>query len=457
MSRVLIVSHEELKDQMSGPSIRNWELAAALSGRHQVTLAVPGQPTRTDPRFRVVGYRRGKLRPLVQEHEVAVISGFLLHENRQLLEAPHLVVDLYGPFALESLHMHEDMNEKDRYVLARLQRQALTQLIQAGDVFICASERQRDFWMGWLDASGRVNPHTHKEDPGFSAMLRVVPFGLPENPPEPGPPRFRGVVPGIAHDDFLVLWGGGIWNWFDPLSLIRAAAVTEAEIPSLRVVFPAAASPSEQVPPMRMAAEARRLSDSLGLTGRRVFFGDGWVPYHERGAMFIEADVGVSLHREDVETRFSFRTRVLDYLWAGLPILATEGDAMADMVEAEQLGEVVPYGDSDAIAAALVRLSRDGEWRTACAARSASVAQRFRWSVVTQPLVEYCDAPTCPPDRAAMRAWLKGRDLLDPSLHGPAEVVRLFRRTVQTVRRDGGQVLWLKARRYLHRRTAPGR
>jgi len=126
---------------MSGPSIRNWELAAALSGRHEVTLAVPGQSTRTDPRFQVVGYRKGQLRPLVREHEVAVISGFLLHENRQLLEAPHLVVDLYGPFALESLHMHDDMNDKDRYVLARLQREALTQLIQAGDVFLCASER----------------------------------------------------------------------------------------------------------------------------------------------------------------------------------------------------------------------------------------------------------------------------------------------------------------------------
>jgi hypothetical protein len=37
-----------------------------------------------------------------------------------------------------------------------------------------------------------------------------------------------------------------------------------------------------------------------------------------------EADIGVSLHREDVETRYSFRTRVLDYLWAGLPIITTE-------------------------------------------------------------------------------------------------------------------------------------
>ena len=54
-----------------------------------------------------------------------------------------------------------------------------------------------------------------------------------------------------------------------------------------------------------------------------VFFNDGWVPYAERGAWLAEADIGVSAHFDDIETRFAFRTRLLDYLWAGLPIVTT--------------------------------------------------------------------------------------------------------------------------------------
>jgi hypothetical protein len=52
----LILSHEELKAEMSGPSIRNWELAAALSRRHEVTLAVPGPVDVSHPSCRLVSY-----------------------------------------------------------------------------------------------------------------------------------------------------------------------------------------------------------------------------------------------------------------------------------------------------------------------------------------------------------------------------------------------------------------
>ncbi len=35
-------------------------------------------------------------------------------------------------------------------------------------------------------------------------------------------PAIKGVVPGIGPDDKVILWGGGIYNWFDPLTLLRA-------------------------------------------------------------------------------------------------------------------------------------------------------------------------------------------------------------------------------------------
>ena len=77
--------------------------------------------------------------------------------------------------------------------------------------------------------------------------------------------------------------------------------------------------PNPRVPEMRMSIAARKLAADLGLTGQHVFFNSGWVPYDQRANVLLDADVGVSTHLDHAETAYSFRTRLLDYLWAGLP------------------------------------------------------------------------------------------------------------------------------------------
>lgn len=243
--------------------------------------------------------------------------------------------------------------------------------------------------------------------------------------------------------------GGGIWNWFDPLTLIRAAALLRDRLPGLRVVFPAVQSPSPVVPPMRMAAEAVRLAEDLGLVGSHVFFGTGWVPYERRGQLLLDANVGVSLHQDDVETRYSFRTRVLDYLWAGLPIVTTTGDSLAELVAAEQLGAVIPYGDHQAVADALLQLAEDDEWRRSCSQRARAAAQRFTWPQVAQPLLDYCDAP----ERAPDREWLTASKL------GGSMGIRssgVMARTIRAYHEGGLGHVVRKAADRVRRRLLPG-
>ena len=62
-----------------------------------------------------------------------------------------------------------------------------------------------------------------------------------------------------------------------------------------------------------------------------MFFNEGWVDYDDRQNYLLESDIGVSTHLDHIETAFSFRTRILDYLWASLPIVATAGDSFADI------------------------------------------------------------------------------------------------------------------------------
>jgi hypothetical protein len=129
-----------------------------------------------------------------------------------------------------------------------------------------------------------------------------------------------------------------------------------------------------------------------------VFFNDGWVEYEDRQNYLLEADVGVSTHLRHVETGFSFRTRVLDYLWASLPVVATEGDSFAALIDREGFGLTVPAGDADALAEALLRLLDDDALAARCRQRSAEVASGLTWSSALTPLLEFCRAPRRAPD-----------------------------------------------------------
>ena len=59
-------------------------------------------------------------------------------------------------------------------------------------------------------------------------LFGCVPFGLPEEPPVQTRPVFKGEGAIFPHEnispetDTILLWGGGLWKWFDPCSLIRA-------------------------------------------------------------------------------------------------------------------------------------------------------------------------------------------------------------------------------------------
>ena len=450
MTSVLILNHEPISERMPGPSLRNWELAKVLARRFDVTLAAPGQPSVRSTQFKIAGWEAGPPEELIVANDVVKVSGFLLDEHPHIAKARHLVVDLYDPFPLENLHMYPERPLAERDRIAAHDAEVQTGLVRAGDVFLCASERQRDFWLGWLAAAGRVNPYLHSADAGFERFMLVVPFGVPDEPPKARPHRFRGTMAGIAKDDLLVVWGGGIWNWFDPLTLIRAAAQTLDQLPRLRIVFPVTSVPSPDVLPMAMLDRARRLSDELGQTGSRVFFGSSWIPHDDFGGVLLEADIGVSLHQTSVETRFSFRTRILDYLWAGLPIIATDGDSMADLVRAEDLGEVVRPGNVDALVRALIALGSDAARREACARRSRAASTRFRWSTVAGPLVDYCAAPFQAPDRAAVRLARAAPRGGERSSAGEGR--RLVKRAVEVLGSEGPKKLAQKGSAYLRRR-----
>lgn len=386
---------------MAGPGIRTWELGRVLSREHLVTLAAPGPLPAAPAGIRLVEATRRRLIAERGAHDVIVLQGSAGDAFEVFAtEAVPLVIDLYDPSVLESTGMYASLPTAAQTARASDDAALLRRQLAAGDAFLCASARQRRFWLGALAAAGRVNPATLEGDPALESFLRVVPFGLPEQPPEPVTAED---IPGLRPDARLVVWAGGIWNWLDPETLIRAAAALAPELPDLQVLFLGAGNPNPAVPGMDRAERAQRLADSLGLLGSVVLFRAGWTPYAERAAILLRAEVGVSLHERSLEAEFAFRTRVLDYLWAGLPSVLTNDEATADLCEAEGFGLTVPPGDESAVMEALRRLLTDAGLYSRCRAAALATAQRFTWPAMAAPLADLVAAPRRAPDLPAGR------------------------------------------------------
>ncbi len=408
-TRLLIISHEAPGERMSGPAIRYWQLAHALAAHGPVMLAVPGAPLLTSTTVQLAGYDRATghgLAALLAACDVYLVAGYLLRHYPALARAPQpCVVDLYDPFVLENLEIHVDRPLPDQAAQHRVDLAVQVELLARGDFFVCASEQQRDFWLGMLSGAGRLNPYTFAADPTLRALIDVVAFGVPDAPPTQQRAALKGVVPGIAATDQVLYWGGGLWEWFDPLTAVRAVAALAPRWPALRLFFAGTRHPNPAVPPVRRVAETRALSDQLGLTGRHVFFGADWVPYAERANYLLDADVALSLHHDHVETRFSFRTRLLDYLWTGRPMVLTTGDKLGAEFAAQGLARLVPPGDVAAVAAAVEAWLQTPAAELAALKKNAQAAAQARaWSQVVTPLVAFCRAPHAAPDRLAPAA-----------------------------------------------------
>jgi len=170
--------------------------------------------------------------------------------------------------------------------------------------------------------------------------------------------------------------------------------------PDVRLFFLGVAHPNPDVPEMAIVARTRELAAELGVAGKNVFFNEQWVALDDRSNYLLEADAGVSTHYDHIETTFSFRTRILDYMWANLPIVTTRGDSFGDLVGAEGMGVAVPERDVDALADALEAVLYDPEVRADTRAAVSRVREDFTWEKALEPLVEFCRDPQVAADRA---------------------------------------------------------
>ncbi len=180
-----------------------------------------------------------------------MIQGPVTDWHRDVLRSDlPIAVDLYDPLNLEALE------SVDPDLLVPYTTNLLRDQLWRGDYFFCASERQRDFWLGMLAACGRITPGRYEEDPDLNGLIGIVPYGIATETPTRVGNGVRAEL-GIGADDPLFVWNGGIWKWFDPDLMVLAIERLRHEIPAVRGLFMGIRRPGSE-----LTEEARRLGTS---------------------------------------------------------------------------------------------------------------------------------------------------------------------------------------------------
>ena len=247
-----------------------------------------------------------------------------------------------------------------------------------------------------------IDPTVYDRDPSLRSLIDLVPFGLPAEPPVPCPARR---VPasgsrrrsGRTTRSCCGTAGSGTGSTRRPPSGRsrrwpsggrRCGSCSWAR----RTRAPGAARPTRSgASPPSSACSTGTCSSTP--SGSRT---------PQRGNWLLQADCAISTHVEHLETRFAFRTRLLDCFWARLPVVCTRGDDLGELVDREGAGVAVPQQDPAATADALEQRAEPRP-RGATLEALDRLAEAFAWPRVAEPLVRFALAgPPAPRPRAAL-------------------------------------------------------
>jgi glycosyltransferase involved in cell wall biosynthesis len=344
---IVVITEDVVGERMAGPGIRAHHFARQL--RTVAPTALVAAPGEGSSSFDVIPLGSGETRPLYAKARVLVgqPSRTMYRAIRESNAAA--VFDLFDPILLELDEMLKSRWSTTLAVHREMQRSRLRRALTSGDLLIAATPQQRDYYQ-------KMPPHCD---------AIIVPFGID---PEP-PPDAR-----IATRTFL--WNGGRWPWLDDALAIEAVRELNRSGVPCELLFLGSARPNGG------KREALPVDEPFVKTNPE------WVLYAERGRWLRSARAVVMLHRHSAEAEMSIRTRFFDALWACVPVIASRGGWVADLVERESLGMVVEPEERGGVVSAMRSMLENDALHASYVSNLERVRADYTWDRVTAPLRE---------------------------------------------------------------------
>jgi glycosyltransferase involved in cell wall biosynthesis len=219
----------------------------------------------------------------------------------------------------------------------------------------------------------------------FEFPMGVSEHPFPTDAPNPYPTELHGRP--------VFLWGGGIWSWFDVPTLLRAMKFLSEQGSNAALFFIGGRRLSGREEHERPIRQAISLSEELGLSGRSVFFNERAARVEELPGYLFHAAAGVMANPASFEALASWRTRYLDLLWAGRPLIASGHDPLGHRMCEVGAARMVKAGDHEAFAGAISEIASIPSTRVEMGEASRRLGRSMGWSKLARPLLDSVDNP----------------------------------------------------------------
>jgi glycosyltransferase involved in cell wall biosynthesis len=131
----------------------------------------------------------------------------------------------------------------------------------------------------------------------------------------------------------------------------------------------------------------------------------GWRPWSEMAQFYNESDVGVNLDALHYETLYGTRTRLVEMMSAGLPVVSSEGTEIIKHIVQNEAGLVFVSGDAKGFGDCLLRLANDSSSQKRMAERAKTfAANKLSFGVTLDPVRKWAQNPRHAPDHIKTNA-----------------------------------------------------
>ncbi len=374
--------------KIEGGGMRCWGLALGMQSKgYNVTVGVNSNfllDVASINNISLINWQEDdKFKETINLYDIVIVNysmgGPMTYIVDNISDHVRLILDCYVPIYIE-VSARDSEDKATEYSNYSHDIIHYNKALQRGDYFLCANIPQKHLYTGVLSALGVINPYSYKKE-----RILVVPFGIEsglniDNPHNPY------LSLGIKKSDFVLLWFGGLYPWFNINPLLDTVKKLSSEQSNFKFVIVGGKNPYNNHPDfVKQYTETHKYMEKNKLIDNSVYFVD-WVDFSDRINWYQHANTVISINNVGEENIYSWRTRVMDYVWGEVPMLTNGGDPLSDELVAS--GAALPLTDTskETLYSSILNLIINPTTIRVAKAKLSKQREHYYWQNVVNPL-----------------------------------------------------------------------